>query len=521
MKSWKIFHQMINKLSAIHILFVFIILIYLFMPNNDQGNDSYSYALDVRDGKELIHPHHLLYSLFGFVLCQLLSFTGSGSMKILSLANSVFGVIALMLIYRIIRNHSTKFMAVIGTLLAGFLFSFWYYSTSVEVNISALMFLLLALYYLIIKQQSSLNGILVYLFLSASILFHQIMGLAVLPIFIYDLNRSKSLSDTIKHAHPGLLLGLLIYIMIALTRASEKSIIGIYKWLTLYGHLDAWGSLKMANFSASAWGFIKTFFGGDVIRQVFFGDSWSLTAYIYLFLAIVFSLAMLWLIIFAFIRLIKTHDSFLYLLLSLVIIFSLFAFWWAPADDGFWLYPVVMLVIFIFSIDSGNKIIAKVSIAALVILAFVNITFEFIPAADKNNSLFRRGAAAFNRLSLNSDDLVLTSYSQMRKAYNYHYNIYVPTTCILYQQKGDKAEIIRNYHEMIDDAVRKGRVIIFENEIYPEPELYYMFEQFTPEEYVDIYSPYMDYLTPVDSIMVYGKNVRLYEIGSNTKSSVE
>ena len=507
-----------HKLSIIHILFLFFILIYLLLPNNDQGNDSYSYALDARDGKELIHPHHLLYSLFGFILYQLFKFTGFGSMKILSLANLIFGVIALILIYRITKSYSTKFMAITGTLLIGFLFSFWYYSTSVEVNMPALMFLLLALFYLIVKQRPMINAILVYVFLSASILCHQIMALAVLPILIYDINRSRSFSETIKLALPGLLLGLFIYMAIALTQTSEKSIIGIYRWLTLYGHLDAWGSLQAINFTASAWGLLKTFFGGDVIRQVFFGGAWSLTAIIYLIAVAVFSIAMLWLVVVAIRKLFKTNDACLYLLLSLAIIYSLFAFWWAPADDGFWLYPIVMLIIFIFSFEhsssAGNKILEKVSFSALVILVFLNVSFEFIPAADKNNSVFWRGATAFNRLGLTSDDLALTSYSQMRKAYNYHYNIYLPTTCVLYQQKGDKDEIIRNYYTIINDALQKGRVIVFENEIYPEPELYYMFERFSLEEYVKIYSPYLDYLMPVDSIMVHGKNVRLYEIAA-------
>ena len=175
-----------------------------------------------------------------------------------------------------------------------------------------------------------------------------------------------------------------------------------------------------------------------------------------------------------------------------------------------------MLLIFIFHADFESfkyrKSIKHLSLEGLIILSASNIIFEFIPSSNPENSAYIRGADTFNRLKLKPDDLVLTGYSQIRKAYNYHYNTYVPTTCVLYQGRGDKSEIIRNYHSRIDSALAIGRVIIFEDEIYPEPELYYMFVRFSPDDYIEIYKPYMERMIPVDSIMMHGKNVRLYEI---------
>ncbi|MCP4581034.1 MAG: glycosyltransferase family 39 protein [candidate division Zixibacteria bacterium] len=488
------------------------LLFFMIIPNNDQGYDSYSYSIAVRDGGDLFHPHHLLYHLFGFLFFKLFSFTGLGSMKILSMANSLFGAITLMIVFKIIRYRTSEYMAAIGTVMTGFLFSFWYYATSVEVNMPALMFLCLALYYLIGKPKSGSNSMKVYIFIAAGILFHQIVALAVIPILIYDFTRYKSFAKIIRYAFPGLAGGFAIYLIVAITQAETVSIDGIYKWLTFYGHLDAWGTLGTSNFSGAIWGKLKTFFGGDLIRQIFYAGERSIATIAYLSVIAAIWLGLIWMFIMGIVQLRVKSDSFSWLLLSLVVVYGIFSFWWAPTDDGFWLYQAVILMVFVF-ISAEKKLYTNWLVSIMVaMLVIVNLSCEFIPSSNRSNSYIYQGVEAFDRLKLTEDDLVITNFSQIRLAYEYHKNIHVPTVCMMYLEPGDNEDVIAAYHDRIAQALKSGRVIIFDDEIRPEPSRKYLFNRFSPEEYASTYKIYQDNLTPVDSIMIHGRNVQLYEL---------
>ena len=148
----------------------------------------------------------------------------------------------------------------------------------------------------------------------------------------------------------------------------------------------------------------------------------------------------------------------------------------------------------------------------VLLLVIVNLAYEILPATKIQNSPTRQGVEAFRRLELNSNDLVLTSFSQIRLAYEYYFNIEVPTTCLMYLPEGDKNVVISDLHHRIDTTLTTGRVIIFEDEIYPEPYRRYLFERFSPEEYIMTYRRYLPDLVPVDSVRIYGKNVRLYSL---------
>jgi len=498
------------------LLFAAFIALFVVFPNFDQGYDSYSYALDVRAGRDLLHPHHVLYNLFGFLIYQLFKFTGAGSLKILSLANTVIGAFTLVIIYRIARLQAKNPAALVIALMTGFLFSFWYYATSVEVNMLALMFLCLALY-VIARAKTAKDSIAwAYSFITLGALIHQLLALAIFPILVFDVFRQKNIWRVLRQAMPWLALGLALYLVAALIASPEKTPAGIYRWLTLYGQLGAWGKFSTANLSAGLWGLIKTFFGGDAVRMVIYSWSWSFSTTLYFMAIIVFAFGLVRLLTILLKDLFRIQrGSWPRLLFILSAIFGAFALWWAPADDGFWLYPIVLFILVTCSFKTdrqGLSSIRKTAIIMLLLLASVNLAYEILPAAKIENSPTRQGVEAFRRLQLNTNDLVLTSFSQIRLAYEYHHGIRVPTTCLMYLPEGDKGEVINDLHRRIEETSATGRVILFEDEIYPEPYRRYLFERFSPEEYIMTYRRYLPDLVPVDSVLVYGKNVRLYSL---------
>lgn len=501
-----------HKISPSLIIFTCFLLFYIFVPNNNQGYDSYSYAISVRDGQDLFHPHHLIYNLFGYLIYELFKFTGWGSMKILSLANSLLAVFTLMLIYKIIRHKTGGLSASLGAILTGSLFTFWYCATSVEVNMLALFFLLGSLYFLIVKEYSPLSPWLVYLFLGIGTLFHQHIILAGIPIFIYYVFKYRSLGKALKPAYPGILGGALIYLVAAFQHASEKNIRGIYDWVTSYAQLGVWGKFRLSAFRNAIWGNLKLFFGGEKIRQIFYAGYYDYSTVIYIICILLISVGIAYLIIKSLYYSIKQHDRITVVLAALFVIYVLFTFWWAPAIDDFWLYPAVIFVIFFFiSIIPGRGDRAFIIIMTA-LLIIVNTACEFVPSSKKVNSYTDQGVAAFKRLQLTGNNLVITNYSQIRLAYEYYTGIHVPTTCMMYLETGDKYEVMDKYKGRIIQAAESGRVIMFEDEIHPAPYRSYLYERFSPEDYEGVYGQFRKNLALVDSISVHGRTTYLYKL---------
>ena len=136
------------KLTPEKLVFLFFLLFFIFVPNNDQGFDSYAFLVDARAGLEIVHPHHMLYNVFRYILFHLSTWLGLDPMKVISLASSVMGATALTYVFKILKSKTLPEMALTGTMLIGMVYSFWYFSTSVEVNIASMMFLMISFYYL-------------------------------------------------------------------------------------------------------------------------------------------------------------------------------------------------------------------------------------------------------------------------------------------------------------------------------------------------------------------------------------
>ena len=502
-----------KKLNSSLLIFIIFLLFFLAVQNADQQVDSYSFVLDARNGEGLFHPHHLLYNVFRYALYQASISVDMDAMKVLSIANSLFGALSLAFIFMIVKNRTSSTLALTASVAVGFLYSFWYFSTSVEVNITSLMFLCLALYYLSAKPPNGKNTMAVFAFITAGILFHQLMVLAVIPILLYETHRHRSFALAVRYSMPSFVTGALIYLIIGIIEAPDKSIGGLYRWLTLYTHIGHWGKLQWTNFLTSLWGVAKSVFGGDNLRQVFYSDNLAASNVIYIVAAALSSLGFLLLLVSAFHHFSKKRNSFEWLLLSLAIIFVVFAFWWAPTDSGFWLYPVVMFLLFIIMAVSENYRMKRVLYLAVVLLVTINSFYEIVSSSVAKKSIARQGAAALSRLDLTPDDLLLTNLGRIPLALDYHYGIKVPSTGLAFLEEGDNDETVKEYHRLIGQ--NRGRVIIFENEISPEAHRRFLFERFSVEDYSNVYSRYIPLLIPLDSIAVYGKKVKIYQIRNN------
>jgi hypothetical protein len=180
------------KIKTHHVLFLLVFAFYNWLPNQNQGFDSYSYAIDIRAGVDLFHPHHLLYSYFSYLLYRIFSFAGLDCLRFLSIVNSLLAAAAVSLIFLILKSRQTLPKAIFGSLTISLIYSFWYYATSLEVNLPALFLMVLSLYWLLVKPETLSKYFYVFGFLGAAVLFHQIAVLAFIPITIYVLSQKSA-----------------------------------------------------------------------------------------------------------------------------------------------------------------------------------------------------------------------------------------------------------------------------------------------------------------------------------------
>lgn len=502
-----------SRLTPEKLIFLFFLLFFIFVPNVDQGYDSYAFLLDARAGLEIVHPHHLLYNVLRYILFQLSTGIGLEPMKVISLASSLFGAVSLTMVFKILKMKTLPELALTGTMLIGMVYSFWYFSTSVEVNMVSMMFLLISIYYLF-KVRSEKNSILAFLFLAIGILFHELLILALIPLFIFDSYRNGSLKRTVKLSTFSLVPGFIIYIIVAVVAAPVKSLSGVYSWLVSYGELGRWGILGMSNFPTSAGGIAKAVFGGSMLRQSLYAGI-NVSGILYLVGAGIAIIGLAMLLANAILEYANRKFIESTLLIATSAVFAVFAFWWAPQDSGFWLYPVVLILLMIFMSIEHSDTIRKVTYFTMAIFALVNITCAIVPGADMQKSVARRGAAILYKMDLGPHDLVLTNMAQIPLALEYHYNVKVPTTSFAYQTGGSVNDIIARFHTMLKDF--QGKIVVFGNEIDPEVHRRFLFTRFSPEDYLVAYAPLIASLQPVDSLQVYGRSVVVYESDKSSR----
>jgi len=497
------------KIKTHHILFLVVFVSYLWLPNKDQGFDSYSYALDIRAGNDLFHPHHLLYSYFANLIYRIFSFTGLDCLRLLSIVNSLLAAIIICLVFLTLRKRQNVVVSIVGSITIALLYSFWYYATSLEVNLPALLFLILGLYWYLVKPESTSKNFISYVFLAIAALFHQIVILAFIPLTVYLLFRKHSIKRIILYLAVSAIFVLGAYLLIGLGQLEQKTFGDFYYWLTFYSHLGTWGKLSVSNITISAWGIIKTFTGGETLRELIYGGKLYIVHYIYIIAIAAFASVYLFNLITSFRIGFQHAKDHTWLILSMIAVFAIFAFWWAPTDDGFWLYSIVILTVGIFYLsEKANHLIMIIPI----LLFVINIPFEIAPASSVKNSVVIQGANVFNRHKFTADDLAITNLIQIRLAYQYYHNIEVRTASLIYSDARNPAEATANIHKILKETLSDGRVFLFENELNPEPHGRFLFEYFSPQDYLQIYKPFYSYMQTVDSIPAYGKSVKIYQL---------
>lgn len=220
--------------------------------------DALSYILDVdrKPWPELFHPHHLAYGPFGFLIragAVALGWQGSAA-PLLQGANAVAGALGAALFAAVVlRATGRRDLALLGALLLGSSYAYWYYAVEIEVYTIAALFLITSLGLMLELSRRPSLAIAAGLGVSQglAVLFHQtnvllsVPALAALLWAPWQGHSAKAQRRIVPIAVAYLLpLGLIVggaYLWVGLGVSGFRTWGELYGWAAGYTTTGWWG----------------------------------------------------------------------------------------------------------------------------------------------------------------------------------------------------------------------------------------------------------------------------------------
>ena len=162
-----------NRITGV--LLLFFAAIYILLPCRFSSTDAWYYAACIKYNTELFHPFHLIYNLFGKIICFIPENFGIDTLACLKIMNAFFAVMSLYVVMHILQYMKKKKSEIILiTALCGASFSVMRYATENETYIVPLFLGLVSSYFFITYILSARKQaiFLSFFFASLSVLLH-------------------------------------------------------------------------------------------------------------------------------------------------------------------------------------------------------------------------------------------------------------------------------------------------------------------------------------------------------------
>jgi hypothetical protein len=258
-----------------------LLALYLLLPTKNYFWDGVDFAQHIEDAprldSSLIHPNHLLYNVFGYLVYSGFQFVGFDvrAIEALQIASAIVSVLSAFVLFRILaRTLNSTYLSVALTLLFALSATWWKYSTDADSYIPSVFFLLLAFWFLL--PESKPRPLIVALLHSAAMMFHQ-MAVFFFPAAIVGIllqarkepPRRRALLS-LQYCLAAPLLTILVFYYSFYLQTDRLDFQTYFKWLTSLspepGHtFSVWGNL-----SYTLNGHVKLFTSG---RLLFLKDS--------------------------------------------------------------------------------------------------------------------------------------------------------------------------------------------------------------------------------------------------------
>jgi len=129
-----------------------ILIVYLAFPTRTYYWDGVNFALSIENSSglssSLIHPHHLLYNVFGYAIYHLCDSAGLHvrALQVLQVTNGVLSALAAGLFFRfLLQTFRSVYISSVLTLLFAFSATWWKYSTDADAYVPCILLFLVCL----------------------------------------------------------------------------------------------------------------------------------------------------------------------------------------------------------------------------------------------------------------------------------------------------------------------------------------------------------------------------------------
>ncbi len=475
------------------------------------ATDSMNYINRIDSGKQLLHPHHLLFNVFGWIWVGFWRRLGlqADTAILVSLLDAIFGALCLCVFYRLLRTRVgyNRGSALLATGLPAFSFGFWYYSASVEVYIIPLFLLLLSFSLLTGEYVDAktfalvgfLNGLAV-LFAEMSVLFATVVFLT--GWFRYrdgDIKWTKSAASYLLFAVPTAAVP---YTLATFVAGNAHSVQSAYRWLTDYVHYPRfWAPLALSSVLKACIGLGQAFVGSHFLFALPNARHWvqkmlpdfNLAHEAFLVrnlgsgiasVLVALVAAQLLVVIYQFARRLQnwtlfsiTQKRFVYLLAVWFLTYGTFTFFYMSVNSKFWIAPTLCLwLIFLVFFAPSQPPCDELGPRSIVVLAIavglsflVNYFGTIRFTRDQANDYYYCQVKALLEFT-RPGDLVVIGTSGKYKPYLLRYGkTRVLSLTSVYETSGATPESVQSVKNAIDDELATGgRVLISQEALEPE-----------------------------------------------------
>jgi hypothetical protein len=267
------------------------LIFYFTLPTRDFYWDGVAFAINIEKhlpAASLVHPSHLVYTLWGAWLYDLCNTVGihTRAIFILQTANSVLAELCVILFYTSLRLRNVPATLGIPMALAfGFSATWWKFATDANAYVPSI-FLLLCAYVLLERPGTTALAGFAH---AGAMLFHELAFLFLLLAIVRLRKSRRSISI---YAATALIPTASAYLAAYIAASRYATLPGVFAWLTSHSPDSGFSFNPLADAALSIRGTFRLFFGGKL--RDFAGDGMSKVVLAAFVIATVSFLICLW-----------------------------------------------------------------------------------------------------------------------------------------------------------------------------------------------------------------------------------
>ena len=250
-----------------------ILLVYLCFPTKQYFFDGVDFAWTIESAPalstSLIHPNHLFYEGFGYLIYKAVRGIqiDAKAITVLQVTNSVLGALSALVLFQILRlSLRSLYLCVALTFLFAFSATWWKFSTDANTYVPSVLFILLS-FYLVLPDRKQ-RPLLLALCYSLSMCFHQ-LAVIFFPVLVLGLfwqtptqvARQRILT-VLKFSVAAFVLTFGTYYYFFYLATATLDFTSLLRWMTSFSPDASFSFNAWSNLSYTLRGFARLFFGG-------------------------------------------------------------------------------------------------------------------------------------------------------------------------------------------------------------------------------------------------------------------